>query len=89
VRNPNKFRRPFNPQFMRREWRNEEKIIQPHVQTNDQNNLVEEEIDAGYVDNPKYWHLLHEGNNTMQLIQNDYEDSLNIKKQIPKSVSNK
>jgi hypothetical protein len=31
VRNPNQFRRPFNPQLMRRERRNDEKPIQPPV----------------------------------------------------------
>jgi hypothetical protein len=49
---------------------------------------VEEETYEGYVDNPKYIHLLQEGNNTMHLTHDGYEDSLSIKKQIPKSGSN-
>jgi hypothetical protein len=49
---------------------------------------VEEETNEGYVDNPEDIHMLQEGNNTMHLTQNDYEDSLNIKNKIPKSGSN-
>jgi hypothetical protein len=83
VRNPNQFRRPFNPQLMRRERRNDEQPIQPPVRTNDENNMVEEETDEGYVDNLEEIHLLQEENNTMHLTQDDYEDSLNTRKQNP------
>jgi hypothetical protein len=48
-RNPNQFRRPFNPQLMRRERRNEEQPIQPPVRPNNENNLVEEAMDEEYV----------------------------------------
>ena len=34
LRNPNQFRRLFNPQLVRRERRNDEQPIQPPVQTN-------------------------------------------------------
>jgi hypothetical protein len=34
LRNPNQFRRPFNPQLVRRKRRNDEQPIQPPVQTN-------------------------------------------------------
>jgi hypothetical protein len=50
MRNPNQFRRPFNPQLMRRERRNEEQPIQPPVKTNNDNNLVEEVMDEEYVE---------------------------------------
>jgi hypothetical protein len=73
---------------MRRERRNDEKPIQPLVQINDQNNLVEEEIDEEYVENPKYIHLLQEENKTMHLNKNDYEDSLDIKRPTLKNESN-
>jgi hypothetical protein len=58
VRNPNQFKRNFNPQIMRRERINDEKPIQPHLHTNDQNNMVEEETNEGYIDNPEDIHLL-------------------------------
>jgi hypothetical protein len=61
VRNPNQFRRPFNPQLMRRERRNDEQPIHPPCPTNDQNNLVEEETDEGYIDNPEDIHLFAGG----------------------------
>jgi hypothetical protein len=38
---------------MRRERRNEEQPIQPPTRTNNENDLVEEEIDEGYVDDPE------------------------------------
>jgi hypothetical protein len=82
MRNPNQFRRPFNPQLMRRERRNDEQPIQPLVKTNNENNLVEEVMDEEYVKYIEEVHLLQDENNSMHLTQNDYEDSLNPKKHI-------
>jgi hypothetical protein len=53
VRNPNQFKRHFNPQLMRKERRNEEQTIQPPVKNNNDNNLVEEWMDEEYVYYPK------------------------------------
>jgi len=53
VRNPNQFKRHFNPQLMRKEIRNEEQTIQPPVKNNNDNNLVEEWMDEEYVYYPK------------------------------------
>jgi hypothetical protein len=50
---------------------------------------VEEEIDEGYDENPEEVHLLQGESNSMHLTQDDYEYSLNNRKQIPKSESNK
>jgi hypothetical protein len=46
--NPNQFRRPPNPQLMRRERRNEEQPIYLPVKTNNDNNFIEEVVDEGY-----------------------------------------
>jgi len=72
---------------MRRERKNEEQPIQPHVRTNNENNLVEEETYEGYVDNIEEIHMLQGEKNTMHLTQYDYEYSLNNRKQIPKNES--
>jgi hypothetical protein len=58
MRNHNQFRKPFNPQLMRKERRNGEQPSQPPERTNNDNNLVEEVIDEKYVDYPKEFHLL-------------------------------
>jgi hypothetical protein len=69
---------------MRRERRNEEQPIQPPVKTNNDNNLVEEVMDEEYVEYTEEVHLLQDENNAMHLTQNDYEYSLNPRKQILK-----
>jgi hypothetical protein len=77
MRNPNQFKRPFNPQMMRRERRNEEQPIQPLVKTNNDNNLIEDMMDEEYVDFQEEIHLLQDDNDVIHLTQNDYENSLN------------
>jgi hypothetical protein len=85
VRNSNQFIRPFNPQIMRRERRIEEKLIQPPIKTNNDNNLVEYVMNEEYVDYQDKIHLLQDENDSIHLIQNDYENFLNPRRQIPKS----
>jgi hypothetical protein len=50
IRNPdsNQFRRPPNPQLMRRERRNEEQPILPPMKTNNDNNFIEEVVNKSY-----------------------------------------
>jgi hypothetical protein len=43
---------------VRRERRNNEQPIHPPVLANEQNNMVKEEIDKGYINNPEQIHLL-------------------------------
>jgi hypothetical protein len=74
---------------MRRERRNDEQPIHPPVRTNNENNLVEEEKDEGYAEKYRRNTLLQEENNSMHLTQDDYEYSLNTRKQTPKGESNK
>jgi hypothetical protein len=83
-RNPNQFRRPFNPQILRRERRNEEQPIQPPIINNNDNNLIEDMVDEEYVDFQEEIHLLQDDNDAIHLTQNDYENSLNPKRQFQK-----
>jgi hypothetical protein len=60
MRNPNQLRRPFYPQLMRRDRRNDEQPIHSRVRNNDQNNLVEEKTNERYTNNTKDIHMLQE-----------------------------
>jgi hypothetical protein len=84
--NPNQFRRPPNPQLMRRERRNEEQPIHPPVKTNNDNNFIEEVVDESYDEYTEEIHLLQDDNDAIHLTQNDYEESLNPKKLMPRST---
>jgi hypothetical protein len=71
VRNPNQFRRHSNPQLMGRERINDEQPIQPPVRVNNENNLIEEETNEGYVETPEEMCLLQGEHNTINLTQYD------------------
>ena len=85
LRNHNQFRRPFNPQIMRRERRIEEYPIQTLVKTNNDNNLIEDKMNEEYFDFQEKIHLLQDGNDAIHLTQNDYENSINPRTHILKS----
>jgi hypothetical protein len=85
LRNHNQFRRPFNPQIMRRERRIEEYPIQTLVKTNNDNNLIEDRMDEEYVYFQEKIQLLQDGNDFIHMTQNDYENSINPRTHILKS----
>jgi hypothetical protein len=87
--NPNQFIRPPKPQLMRRKRINEEQPIHPPLKTNNDNNFIEEVVDESYDEYTEEIQLLQDDNYAIHLTQNDYEESLNPKKQMPRNQTNK
>jgi len=54
----NQFIRPFRPQLMKRERRNEEELIQSPVKTKNDNNIFEAVRDEEYLEYLEEVHLL-------------------------------
>jgi hypothetical protein len=72
--NTNQYRRPYNPQIMQRDKKNND---DQKIQTPLQNNYIEENQEAEDVDEDLDIHLFGDEISLSHLTQNEYEDSLN------------
>jgi hypothetical protein len=74
-RNPNQFRRPFNPQMFRRDRRNEEQPLRPPVKNNNENNVVDDLGGEEGTNFQEELHLIQDSQEAIHLTQCDYERS--------------
>ena len=70
-RNTNQYIRPYNPQIMQRDKKNND---DQKIQTPLQNNYIEENQEAEEVDEYLYIHLFGDDISLNHLTQNEYED---------------
>jgi hypothetical protein len=75
-RNPNQFRRPFNPQLCEGKEGMKTNLFNHLFRNNNDNNLLDDVGDEEYVDFQEEMHLLQDETSVIHLTQTNYEKSL-------------